>query len=240
MENSFVHEKGRARNAAWSARNQLCKRCFDVSVAGLLFIVLAPMMVAAAMLVLLTEGRPIFYSSRRFVGVDRQIRVLKFRTMVRDATAPRHRLNERFMRDGYLDIPIHCEVYTRCGRVLERLQIVELPQLANVLFGSLSLVGNRPLPKQNVDLLSKFPAWEQRFASPAGITGISQIVGKMSLVPSERLHLESLYSRVYREGFVMKCDLLIIWHTAASVLLRNKGVSLERAENLLRSCLPRH
>ncbi len=226
------------RKVARSARNRLLKRCFDVAVAAPLFVALAPVMATAALLVLLSEGRPIFYFSNRFVGIDRQIRVLKFRTMVRDATAPRHRLNERFMRDGYLDIPIQCEVYTPIGRVLERLQIVEMPQLANVLLDGLSLVGNRPLPRQNMDLLAKFPAWEQRFASPAGITGISQVVGKMNLVPAERLHLESLYSRVYREGQVLKCDLLIMWHTVAAVLMRNEGITLERAEVLLRSCLP--
>ncbi len=125
------------------------------------------------------------------MGVNRQIRVLKFRTMVRDATSARHRLNERFMRDGFLDIPVNCEVYTPVGRFLERLQIVELPQLANVLFHGLSLVGNRPLPKANVDLLTQFPGWERRFDSPAGITGIAQIVGKLNLVPAQRLHLES-------------------------------------------------
>jgi lipopolysaccharide/colanic/teichoic acid biosynthesis glycosyltransferase len=89
-----------------------------------------------------------------------------------------------------------------------------------------------------VDLLVQFPAWERRFDSPAGITGIAQIVGKFNLVPAQRLHLESQYSRVYQEGNVAKCDILVIWHTVAAVLLRNKGISLERAEALLKSCLP--
>lgn len=238
MGNRFISTAADNLKLTRTARNRVAKRCFDVAVAAPLFLALSPLLVLAAACILLTEGRPIFYFSNRYVGVDRQIRVLKFRTMVRDATSPRHRLNERFMRDGYLDIPITCEVYTPVGRILERLQVVELPQLANVLVDGLSLVGNRPLPRQNMDLLAHFPSWERRFDSPAGITGIAQVVGKMNLVPAQRLHLESQYSRVYREGQVLKCDLLIMWHTVAAVLLRNQGISLERAEALLRSCLP--
>jgi lipopolysaccharide/colanic/teichoic acid biosynthesis glycosyltransferase len=238
MGNGAIPAAAGHRNGRRGARNRLLKRSFDIVVAVPLFVALMPLLVAAALAVLLTEGRPVFYFSNRYVGVNRQIRVLKFRTMVRDATSPRHRLNERFMRDGFLDIPVTCEVYTPVGRLLERLQIVELPQLANVLFHGLSLVGNRPLPRANVDLLVQFPAWERRFDSPAGITGIAQIVGKFNLVPAQRLHLESQYSRVYQEGNVAKCDILVIWHTVAAVLLRNKGISLERAEALLKSCLP--
>jgi hypothetical protein len=142
------------------------------------------------------------------------------------------------MRDGYLDIPLSCEVYTPIGRILERLQIVELPQLLNVLIDGMSLVGNRPLPKENLELLAQFPAWEKRFESPGGITGIAQIVGKLNLTPATRLRLESLYSKVYQEGNITRCDSLIIWHTMVGVLLRDEGISLNRAEALLQSCLP--
>ena len=122
---------------------------------------------------------------------DRTIPVFKFRTMVRDATSPKYRLAERYMRDGYLDIPLSCEVYTPLGRLLERLQIVELPQMLNVLFHGMSIIGNRPLPQDNVRCLQKHDGWEQRFDCPAGISGISQIVGKLNLRPEERLSLRS-------------------------------------------------
>ena len=225
------------RESALELRNRVLKRFFDVLVTVPLLLVLTPVLLFVALCVLVTEGRQIFYLSTRYIGMNRPIRVLKFRTMVRDATSPRHKLDERFMRDGYLDIPVSCEVYTPIGRILERLQIVEIPQLINVLVDGLSLVGNRALPKKNIELLAQFPSWERRFDSPAGITGISQIVGKLNLMPAQRLRLESLYSKVYLEGSIMKCDLIIIWHTVAGVLLRNKGITLDRAEALLRSCL---
>jgi lipopolysaccharide/colanic/teichoic acid biosynthesis glycosyltransferase len=219
-------------------RNRFLKRSFDILVTAILLFILTPVFLCAAVLLLLTQGRPIFYVSTRYIGLNRPVRVIKFRTMVRDASSPKHRLGERFMRDGYLDIPLDCEVYTPVGRILERLQIVELPQILNVLIDGMSLVGNRPLPKENVELLAQFPGWEKRFESPGGITGISQVVGKLNLTPAKRLRLESLYSRVYQEGNIIWCDCLIIWHTTAGVLLRNEGITLERSEALLRSCLP--
>ena len=219
-------------------RNRVLKRTFDIVVTAVLMLILSPVFLCAAVLLLLTQGRPVFYISTRYIGLNRPVRVIKFRTMVRDASSPKHRLGERFMRDGYLDIPLDCEVYTPVGRILERLQIVELPQLLNVVIHGMSLVGNRPLPKENMELLARFPAWEKRFESPGGITGISQVVGKLNLTPAKRLRLESLYSKVYQEGNIIRCDCLIIWHTTAGVLLRNEGITLERSEALLRSCLP--
>lgn len=220
-------------------RNRVLKRSFDVIVSAVLLLVCAPLILVAAVLLLVMEGRPIFFVSTRYIGLNRPVRVFKFRTMVPDARSPKYRLQERFMRDGYLDIPLTCEVYTPIGRILERLQIVELPQLLNVLIDGMSLVGNRPLPKANLELLARFPDWEMRFESPAGITGISQIVGKLNLTPVARLRLESLYSKVYQEGNIIRCDCLVIWHTVGGVLFRNKGISLNHAEALLHSCLAR-
>jgi lipopolysaccharide/colanic/teichoic acid biosynthesis glycosyltransferase len=225
-------------NGVLAFRNRVLKRSFDILVSAILLVVLAPLILGAAVLLLLAEGRPIFYVSTRYIGLDRPVRVIKFRTMVRDACSAKYRLNERFMRDGYLDIPVSCEVYTPIGRIVERLQIVELPQLLNVLIDGMSLVGNRPLPRENLKLLAQFPAWEKRFESPGGITGIAQIVGKLNLTPAMRLRLESLYSKVYEEGNITRCDFLIIWHTTARVLLRNEGITLNRAAALLQSCLP--
>ena len=229
----------RNRQSMRRVRNRLLKRSLDILIAVPLLVLLAPVLLGAIVLLWLTEGRPIFYVSTRYIGLDKPVRVIKLRTMVRDATSPKYRLRERFMRDGYLDIPIDCEVYTPVGRILERLQIVELPQLLNVLFDGMSLVGNRPLPRENLELLSRLPSWERRFDSPAGITGISQVVGKLALTPPERLRLESLYSRVYLEGNIVMCDWQIVWVTVSRVFLHNQGIPLERAEKLLGWHLPK-
>ena len=213
-------------------KQQLVKKCIDLSAAILLLVVLAPLFAVIALLILVLEGRPVFYVSKRQVGPKRSIPVLKFRTMVRDALSPKYRLRERFMRGGYLDIPRNCEVYTPIGRILERAQIVELPQLLNILLHGMSLIGNRPLPSENVRCLSQFDGWQERFGSPAGISGIAQIVGKLNLEPEDRLALEAAYSEVYQHGNLILCDLLIVWYTLETIL-RGTSTSLEMAISIL-------
>ncbi len=143
------------------------------------------------------------------------------------------------MRDGYLDIPLNCEVYTPIGRILERTQLVETLQLLNVLLHGMSFVGNRPLPRENIELLSKMDGWQERFHSPAGITGLSQVVGKLNQSPTERLSLERLYSRAYKDPKVniVWVDIVIIFYTVRMLLL-NQPLSLHQAHKLCGSRLP--
>ena len=209
------------------------KRAIDVVLSIFILIMSLPLMGLVVLLILVLEGRPVIYVSRRLVSADRTIPVYKFRTMVRDATSRKYRLKERFMRDGYLDIPLDCEVYTPIGKILERLQIVELPQMVNVLFHGMSLIGNRPLPSENVNLLRRqFDGSEERFDSPAGITGIAQIVGRVKIAPLQRLELERAYSRMYREGDILWCDLKIFLCTFYMIIF-SKGISLDRAYRMV-------
>lgn len=215
---------------------QLCKKILDVLIASLLLIVLAPLLLFIVVAIWVLEGRPIFYISKRYIRVDREVSIMKFRTMVLDAKSPKYDLAGRFMQDGYLDIPVNCEVYTGIGRFLERSQLVETLQLFNVIFHGISLIGNRPLPEENIKHLQQFDGWEQRFSSPAGMTGISQVVGKFNLKPIERLEIEKLYSKVYHEGNVLKCDMEIIFFTIR-LIVTGKTISMEYATKLLKSCL---
>jgi len=215
---------------------KVSKRILDIAGSAILILLLLPVFAFAAAMIWMLEGRPIFYSSKRVIARDRAVTIVKFRTMVADATSPKYQLEERFMREGYLDIPLVCEVYTPIGRILERTQVVELLQMFNVFLGQMSFIGNRPLPQRNLELLEKTGKWEARFDSPAGISGISQVVGKYGLSPAERLELEKLYSKVYQEGNVLKCDLEIIFFTFRLVIT-GKAMTLEYATKLLKNCL---
>lgn len=210
------------------------KRAFDITFALALLIALLPVFVVIAALILVLEGSPVFYMSRRFITAEKSVIIYKFRTMVKDATSPKYQLRERYMRDGYLDIPISCEVYTRIGRVLERSQFVETLQLLNILFDGMSFVGNRPLPKDNIELLKKFEGWQGRFASPAGITGISQIVGKYELLPQQRISLEQMYASIYTnpKGNIFLCDMYILGYTLY-LLFTGRYLSYDKAVALL-------
>jgi len=202
--------------------SNLGKRIADLVTAVTLLTVLFPFLIVVAFAIFILEGYPVFYISQRFIAVDQCVTVLKFRTMVKDATSPKYRLRERYMREGYLDIPLECEVYTPIGRLLERSQIVETLQLFNIMLHGMSLIGNRPLPRDNILLLKQFDGWEKRFNSPAGLTGLSQVVGKMNQSPQGRLELENLYSSLYRKkgANILICDIYVAYYTARFLLFK--------------------
>jgi len=217
------------------------KKIEDVIFSISTLIIFLPIIIITIILSLIIQGFPIFYVSERIVSLNKKIHIIKFRTMVKDAKSPRWGLEEKYMKDGYLDIPISSEVYTPFGRILEKTQLVEILQVFHVLFSHMSFVGNRPLPKSNVDMLkTRFPdKWQNRFKSPAGMTGITQVAGKFNLTSEQRLELESLYSKVYREGNVLKADAYIFFSTIILLLLRDASAyrSYESAKNVLNACL---
>ena len=219
--------------------SNLCKRLVDIMLSIALLTLLFPALIVISFVIFILEGYPVFYISQRYISLDQCVLILKFRTMARDATAPKYRLRERFMKDGFLDIPLDCEVYTPIGRFLERTQIVEILQLFNVLLHGMSLIGNRPLPRENVVLLQKFTGWEQRFGSPAGLTGLSQVVGKMNQGPQGRLELEGMYTNMYRAkgSNILWCDMRIAYYTVR-LLLFKKTLPVEDAMHMV-STAPR-
>ena len=211
------------------------KRIEDIVFSLLILIIFFPILILFSIASLLLEGWPIFYISRRMVGLNKVIKIVKFRTMAKDAKSEKYGLEKKYMKDGYLDIPIGSEVFTPIGRILEKTQLVEVPQVFAVLYGKISFVGNRPLPMKK-----KYPEkWEGRFKSPAGITGISQVVGKFELSSKQRLDLECLYSKVYQEGNVLKADAYIFFSTIIFLLFREPVAyrSYKSAKNILLSCL---
>lgn len=214
--------------------SNLFKRLADIALSIVLLTALFPVLVAISFVIFILEGYPVFYISQRYISLDQCVFILKFRTMVLDATSPKYRLRERFMKDGFLDIPLECEVYTPIGRFLERTQIVEVLQLFNVLLHGMSLIGNRPLPRENVLLLKKFSGWEHRFDSPAGLTGLSQVVGKLNQDPEGRLKLEGMYSQFYRAKGknILFCDLYIVFYTVR-LLLFKKNLPMDQALELV-------
>jgi lipopolysaccharide/colanic/teichoic acid biosynthesis glycosyltransferase len=110
----------------------MAKRLFDVSVAFLGLLLLSPLFAAISLAIVVDSGLPVFYRQRRVGRHGRPFRILKFRTMRPDADL-----------DGSLTVSDDPRV-TRAGVFLRRHKLDELPQLANVLAGDMSLVGPRP------------------------------------------------------------------------------------------------
>jgi len=220
---------------------RIIKKVEDIVFSLSTLIIFLPIIIIIITLSFFIQGRPIFYVSDRIIGLQKKIRIIKFRTMVKDALDPKWGLEEKYMKDGYLDVPVYSKVYTPFGRFLEKTQLVEILQVFHVLFNHMSFVGNRPLPEKNIELLKKrFPdTWHERFGSPAGMTGITQVAGKFNLTSEQRLELESLYSRVYHEGNILKADAYIFFSTIILLLLRDASAyrSYDSAKNVLIACL---
>ncbi len=190
------------------------KRLFDILAGTILLITLSPILLILALGVLVTSGWPILYISTR-VGDQgrRMISTLKFRTMVRNADALKSQLLAQNNRsDGPLFKMKDDPRVTRFGKFLRRWTLDELPQLFNVVWGSMSLVGPRPhLPIE----VQKYSMEQRRvFAVKPGMTGFAQVSGRSDLSFDEEAHLDLRYI----EEWSVLLDLWILWRTIFTVL----------------------
>jgi lipopolysaccharide/colanic/teichoic acid biosynthesis glycosyltransferase len=200
------------------------KRALDLTLTVLGAIAWVPVVLVGAALVLVTSGRPVFYRSNRRVSTGRLMKVVKFRTMVKNADKIANRETLPVNSVRFLNIPSDSPLYTRAGRLLERCGITELPQFVHVLTGRMSIVGNRPLPDNVLDCLrEEYSYADDRFLTPAGLTGPAQLVGRDALTDDERLRLESAYCRACVHSYSVWLDLSILIYTVLIVAGVKKG-----------------
>jgi exopolysaccharide biosynthesis polyprenyl glycosylphosphotransferase len=203
---------------------RVLKRTFDLSVALLALILLAPLWIVAALLIKLDSTGPVLYRQER-VGMDGRIFLfLKFRTMLTGADDREHREYQRRYIEGRPDTNLgdsHRPVYklhddprvTRTGRWLRRTSLDELPQLLNVLRGDMSVVGPRPPIPYEVEA---YALWHRkRLDMKPGMTGLWQVSGRNRLSFDEMVKLDLFYI----ENWSLWLDLKIMLRTLP-VLLR--------------------
>jgi lipopolysaccharide/colanic/teichoic acid biosynthesis glycosyltransferase len=190
------------------------KRLFDLGLATLALLVLAPVLALVWIAVRLDSSGPALFSQERTGLAGKPFRVLKFRTMVVGTRVEVGK--ETLSTDPRI---------TRLGHVLRRTGLDELPQLVNVLRGDMSIVGPRPLL-----------AWENQQCTPRqaarldvkpGMTGLSQVMGRNNIPWHERVAWDLVY--VDRRTFWM--DLKIICSTVPVVVLgKNAYLDLGSAD----------
>ncbi|GGV03654.1 exopolysaccharide biosynthesis polyprenyl glycosylphosphotransferase [Streptomyces litmocidini] len=189
------------------------KEVVDRLGAAVLLLLFTPLMALVALLVLLDSRGGAFYRQRR-VGKDgREFTILKFRTMVTGADgAARAALADHNEGAGPLFKLRRDPRVTRVGAVLRRYSIDELPQLLNVLTGSMSLVGPRPpLPEESA---AYGPDIRRRLLVKPGLTGLWQISGRSDLPWEEAVRLDLRYV----EDWSLALDTVILWKTLRAVL----------------------
>jgi lipopolysaccharide/colanic/teichoic acid biosynthesis glycosyltransferase len=194
-------------------RVRTVKRLFDDVVAGVLVVVLAPLMIAAAVAIKVTMPGPVLYRQER-VGLDgKPFRIIKFRSMIVGADS---QLAALLRSQETSDQPLFKvdsdPRITRLGHLLRRTSIDELPQLFNVLGGSMSLVGPRPQRDGEVALYTGSD--HHRLGVRPGMTGLWQVSGRSDL-PWEQAREFDLY---YAHNWNLANDLRILLRTFGAVV----------------------
>lgn len=193
---------------------RVAKRAFDIVTAAVLLLVLSPVFVAVATLVKASSPGPVFYRQER-IGIKGTVfRMLKFRSMSADAD---QQLQSLLLAQGSADSPLFKVEsdprITSVGKVLRKFSLDELPQLLNVLEGSMSLVGPRPQRAGEVALYDN-DAHRRLYVSP-GMSGLWQVSGRSNLSWEESIRLD-LY---YVENWSLAGDIVILFKTFKAVFV---------------------
>jgi putative colanic acid biosynthesis UDP-glucose lipid carrier transferase len=192
----------------------LVKRLMDVTIATLALIVLAPLLIGIAWAVRRSSPGPILFQQRRY-GLDgREIMVYKFRTMT--VTENGDRVTQASRNDSRV---------TPIGKHLRRWSLDELPQLINVLQGTMSIVGPRPhAVAHNEEYRKLIKRYMVRHKVLPGITGLAQVRGcRGETAKVEEMEARVLYDLEYMRRWSPMLDLEIILATAIAVVRTDRA-----------------
>ena len=195
------------------ADHGLARRVLELTVAVTALLVLAPLLLVIAIVIVATSRGPVIYRQQR-VGLGGQtFEILKFRTMTRGAVELAEELFARVDNgSGPLNKLYDDPRVTRVGRWLRRSSLDELPQLWNVVNGTMALVGPRPATPQEV---ARFTARDhRRHAVRPGVTGITQVSGRSDLDWEDAIRLDLDYVQHRSLWF----DVRILLRTVPAVL----------------------
>ena len=195
---------------------RVAKRLMDVTLASCALVCLAPLMLAVAVAIKIDSPGPVFFRQERTGWRGMPFRIFKFRSMTADAWQKRDSVAGFNQVDGPLFKMDTDPRVTRVGAFIRKTSLDELPQLINVVRGEMSLVGPRPLPTEESNLLDG--AALNRFDVKPGITGLWQVCGRSDLCYADLQHLDS----VYVKSWSLAWDLRIMLQTP-KVVFKRKG-----------------
>ncbi len=201
-------------SASLSGLEAAIKRAFDVVVSSAIAFVTAPVLAVIALLIKLEDHGPVFYRQQRVGRDGRVFEMVKFRSMVVDADTRLAALEADNERKGPLFKMEQDPRITRIGRFLRATSLDELPQLFNVLSGTMSLVGPRPaLPSEVAEFPEELNA---RHQVRPGITGLWQVEARDN--PSFEAYIR--LDLFYVQNWTLATDLLILLGTLDHIVLR--------------------
>ena len=188
---------------------RIFKRACDLVLSILGIALTWPIMLIEAIAIRLSDGGPALFKQERVTEAGKSFKLLKFRTMIMDAekgdTAVLAERNDPRI--------------TKIGAFLRKTRLDELPQLFNILFGSMSIVGPRPeRPAIAEEYYKDLPEFRYRLKVKAGLTGLAQIMGKYNTTPRDKLILDLIYI----ENYSLRLDLKLMFQTITVFLFPEK------------------
>lgn len=204
---------------------RVAKRTLDIVLSVALLVLLAPLLLLVAIAIRLDSRGPALFLQERLGRNGVPFRMVKFRSMRTDVSHEAHRAYVEALIDGEADTQenggngqvyklVEDDRITRVGRIIRRTSIDELPQLLNVLAGTMSLVGPRPPLGYEVERYRGHHF--ARMVARPGVTGLWQVSGRNALGFEEMISLDLAYIR--RSS--MRLDLKILVRTLPAILRR--------------------
>lgn len=205
MRNAFLPEtdsEEKKDEESMRTFNLFLKRAFDITVSAVAIVLLTviPVWIVVAVAIRLTSKGPVIYTQKRIGKNGKPFMIYKFRTMI----------TEQYDANG-AEIMSENRI-TKVGRILRKTSIDELPQLFNVLNGTMSLIGPRPM----LDYQAPRCIGEEnlRFEMRPGLTGLAQVKGRNNIWWEERIQ----YDIEYVKTFTFWLDIVILFKTVLFVL----------------------
>ena len=199
-------------SAKFSGFRRILKGTFDRLAAAVCLVILAPVFLVIGVLIRCSSHGPAFFSQTRIGRGGKPFAMIKFRSMFCDAERRRDELaSSNECNDGLLFKIRNDQRVTSTGRILRKYSLDELPQLINVVMGSMSLVGPRP-PLPSEAAVYSDDARRRLLVKP-GLTGLWQVSGRSDLSWEESVQLDLRYV----ENWSLTTDLLILWKTIWAV-----------------------
>ena len=199
--------------------NKILKRIFDIVFSVFVLVVALPLIFIISLAILITSGRPIFYTQVRLGENGKLFKIYKFRTMHNKS----HKiLKELLEKDP--NLKLEYETYrklkndpriTKIGKILRKLSIDEIPQFFNVLKGDMSVVGPRPYMRSEYYKMKEYK--DYILSVKPGITGLWQVSGRNKITFQKRLEIDKWY--VINWSFYL--DIVIIFKTIFILLKRD-------------------
>ena len=190
------------------------KTAFDIVIATLALVLLSPVFIATSLAVWLGDRGPIFYLQERIGKDGKTFKIVKFRSMIQNADSQQAKLleNSKNLKGNKTYKDPKDPRLTRVGAFIRKWSIDELPQLFNVLNGTMSIVGPRPQVQREVEAYEGHA--KRRLLVKTGITGLWQVSGRSLLTWDESISLDLFYV----ENWSLLGDIFIILRTFSAVL----------------------